>query len=296
VAKEAKAASKLPKPGELPASVAAMLRVPDGPVDLELLTTDRHPAGPRDKDHAAELMAELGEKMADLQERLYASAIGGGDKRRVLLVLQGMDTAGKDGVINHVVGLVDPGGVSLVSFKKPTEEELAHDFLWRIEKQVPRPGRLGVFNRSQYEDVLVVRVHDLVPESVWSARYAQINDFEQRLVDGHTTVVKCFLHVSKSEQSDRLLARLDDPTKYWKYNPGDVDERKYWDAYQQAYSAAIAHCNTDAAPWYVIPSDDKWYRNWAVAALLLESLESLNLRYPDADFDVEEEKRRVRDS
>jgi PPK2 family polyphosphate:nucleotide phosphotransferase len=219
-----------------------------------------------------------------------------GDPRSVLLVLQGMDTAGKDGVINHVVGMVDPGGVSLVSFKKPTEEELAHDFLWRIEQQVPRPGRLGVFNRSQYEDVLIVRVHDLVPASVWSPRYERINEFERRLVDGHTTVVKCFLHVSRSEQTERLLARLDDPTKYWKYNPGDVDERAHWDDYQRAYSAAIGRCNTDVAPWYVVPSDRKWYRNWAIAALLVEKLEELELTYPSADFDVEVEKRRVRES
>jgi len=289
--------NKNKKSADLPPSRAFRAPTGDGaaPVDVTTISTDARPIGPQSKEDAEEALADIGERLALQQEMLFAQGAAG-DPRSVLLVLQGMDTAGKDGVINHVVGLVDPGGVSLVSFKKPTEEELAHDFLWRIEKQMPRPGRLGVFNRSQYEDVLVVRVHDLVPESVWSARYAQINDFEQRLVDGHTTVVKCFLHVSKSEQTDRLLARLDDPTKYWKYNPGDVDERKYWDAYQQAYSAAIAHCNTDAAPWYVIPSDDKWYRNWAVAALLLESLESLNLRYPDADFDVEEEKRRVRDS
>jgi PPK2 family polyphosphate:nucleotide phosphotransferase len=273
-------------------------RAPDNggrDVDVTTISTDDMPIGPQSREDAERALAEVGERLALQQEMLYARGTAG-DPRSVLLVLQGMDTAGKDGVINHVVGLVDPAGISLVSFKKPTEEELAHDFLWRIEKQVPRPGRLGVFNRSQYEDVLVVRVHGLVPESVWSARYAQINDFERRLVDRHIRVVKCFLHVSKSEQTDRLLARLDDPTKYWKYNPRDVDERGYWDAYQRAYSAAIGRCNTDAAPWYVIPSDCKWYRNWAVAALLLETLESLDLRYPDAGFDVEVERRRVRDS
>ena len=273
-------------------------RAPDtGGRDLDITTvsTDATPIGPQSRDEAEAALAELGDRLAERQEMLYAQGTAG-DPRRVLLVLQGMDTAGKDGVINHVVGLVDPAGVSLVSFKKPTEEELAHDFLWRIERQVPRQGRLGVFNRSQYEDVLVVRVHDLVPESVWSARYAQINAFERRLVDEHTTIVKCFLHVSKAEQTERLLARLDDPTKYWKYNPGDVDERGYWDAYQQAYGAAIGRCSTAAAPWYVIPSDRKWYRNWAVGALLLEAFESLDLRYPDAAFDVETEKRRVRES
>jgi PPK2 family polyphosphate:nucleotide phosphotransferase len=267
----------------------------DDPVDVADIPTDATPIGPRSKAEAEEAMAALGERLAAQQEMLFARGIAG-DARSVLLVLQGMDTAGKDGVIKHVVGLVDPGGISLVSFKKPTEEELAHDFLWRIEKQVPGPGRLGVFNRSQYEDVLIVRVHQLVRESVWAARYAQINDFEQRLVDGHTTLIKCFLHVSRAEQTERLLARLEDPTKYWKYNPGDVDERGHWDDYQRAYSAAIGNCNTDAAPWYVIPSDRKWYRNWAVAALLLEKFEELDLSYPPAGFDVEVEKRRVRNS
>lgn len=287
--------AKNKKTADVPPSRA--FRAPDGggEVDIATISTDAMPIGPRSRDAAEEALADIGQRLAVQQEMLFAQG-SAGDPRSVLLVLQGMDTAGKDGVINHVVGLVDPGGVSLVSFKKPTAEELAHDFLWRIEKQVPRAGRLGVFNRSQYEDVLVVRVHNLVPESVWSARYERINDFERRLVAGHTTIVKCFLHVSKSEQTARLLARLDDPTKYWKYNPGDVDERGYWDAYQQAYSAAIGRCDTDAAPWYVIPSDRKWYRNWAVAALLLETLESLNLSYPDAAFDVAEEKRRVRDS
>jgi len=263
--------AKNKKNDDVPPSRA--FRAPAGgaePVDVSAISTDATPIGPQSRDDAEQALAEIGERLAQQQEMLFAQGTAG-DPRSVLLVLQGMDTAGKDGVINHVVGLVDPGGVSLVSFKKPTPEELAHDFLWRIEKQVPGAGRLGVFNRSQYEDVLVVRVHDLVPASVWSARYAQINDFEQRLVDGHTTIVKCFLHVSKSEQTARLLARLEDPTKYWKYNPGDVDERAYWDAYQQAYSDAIGRCNTDAAPWYVIPSDRKWYRNWAIAALLLET-------------------------
>ena len=293
VAKEAKAASKLPKPGELPASVAAMLRVPDGPVDLELLTTDRHPAGPRDKDHAAELMAELGEKMADLQERLYASAIGGGDKRRVLLVLQGMDTAGKDGVIKNVFDLVNPAGVEFTSFKSPTREELDHDFLWRIEKQVPHSGMIGVFNRSQYEDVLIVRVHDLVPKEVWSRRYAAINAFERKMVRDGVTVIKCFLHVSKQTQAERLAARLADPTKYWKFNPADLDERAYWDDYHQAYETALDRCSTVGAPWYVIPADRKWYRNWAVAALLAEKLTDLDPQYPPATFDVTEQQARL---
>ena len=278
------------EPFAIPPSRA--FRAPGGTVDVTTVSTDATPIGPQSKAEAEAAMPELGERLAGLQERLFAQSTAG-DPRSVLLVLQGMDTAGKDGVIKNVVGLVDPGGISMASFKKPTEEELAHDFLWRIEKRVPPAGFIGVFNRSQYEDVLVVRVHNLVAEPVWSARYAAINDFEKRLVDRDVTIVKCFLHVSKAVQSERLLARLEDPTKYWKYNPGDIDERGYWDAYQQAYSTALSECNTDVAPWYVIPSDRKWYRNWAIAALLTEALETIDPAYPPASFDIETEKRRV---
>ena len=276
----------------LPAETFA---APAGTVDISMISTDATPIGPQSKSDAADAMADIGERLAGLQERLFAQSTGG-DKRSVLLLLQGMDTAGKDGVIKHVVGLADPGGVRLASFKKPTEEELAHDFLWRIERQVPPPGVIGVFNRSQYEDVLVVRVHDIVPKEVWSERYPAINEFERRLADSEVTMVKCFLHVSRTVQAQRLLARLDDPTKYWKYNPGDVDERGYWDAYQQAYSDALTRCNTVSGPWYVIPSDRKWYRNWAVAALLTQALEAIDPAYPPPSFDVETEKRRVRES
>jgi len=274
------------------ASASRAFRAPIGEVDVTEISTDATPIGPRSKSEANKEMTRLGERLAGQQEKLFARGTAG-DPRSLLLVLQGMDTAGKDGIVKHVLGMVNPGGVSLVSFKKPTEEELAHDFLWRIEKQVPAAGRLGVFNRSQYEDVLVVRVHNLVPPGVWAQRYALINEFERRLVDNHTTLIKCFLHVSRAEQTERLLARLDDPTKFWKYNPGDVDERGYWAAYQQAYSAAVGRCNTDAAPWYVIPSDRKWYRNWAVAQLLVEHLRALDLKWPVADFDVDHEKSRV---
>jgi PPK2 family polyphosphate:nucleotide phosphotransferase len=265
---------------------------PTGIVDVTTIPTDATPIGPQSKADAGSAMVEVGIRLAGLQERLFAQSTAG-DPRSVLLLLQGMDTAGKDGVIKNVVGMVDPGGASLASFKKPTKEELAHDFLWRIEKRVPPAGYLGVFNRSQYEDVLVVRVHDIVPKDVWSKRYAAINEFENRLTDTGVVIIKCFLHISKATQSERLLARLDDPTKYWKYNPGDVDERGYWDAYQQAYSAALTQCNTQAAPWYVIPSDRKWYRNWAVAALLTQALETVDPAYPPPAFDVTTEKRRV---
>src|SRR5664279_884998 len=270
MAKKKSAATTLP---------AETFAAPAGTVDVSTISTDATPIGPQSKSDAGEEMVDIGERLAGVQERLCAQSTAG-DKRSVLLLLQGMDTAGKDGVIKHVVGLADPGGVRLASFKKPTEEELAHDFLWRIERQVPPPGVIGVFNRSQYEDVLVVRVHDIVPKEVWSERYPAINEFERRLADSEVTMVKCFLHVSRTVQAERLLARLDDPTKYWKYNPGDVDERGYWDAYQQAYSDALSRCNTVSAPWYVIPSDSKWYRNWAVAALLTQALEAIDPAYP----------------
>ena len=266
---------------------------PAGTVDVGTIPTDATPIGPQSKSDAEEGLADLGDRLASLQERLFAQGTAG-DRRSVLLLLQGMDTAGKDGVIKHVVGLVDPGGLRMASFKKPTDEELGHDFLWRIEKQVPPAGYLGVFNRSQYEDVLVVRVHDIVRREVWSARYQAINDFERRLTDNAVTIVKCFLHVSRKVQAQRLLARLDDPTKYWKYNPADVDERGYWDAYQEAYSEALTRCSTVSAPWHVIPSDRKWYRNWAVAALLARALERLDPAYPPAEFDIDTERRRIR--
>jgi PPK2 family polyphosphate:nucleotide phosphotransferase len=269
--------------------------VPAGVTDVTRIDPGGTPIGPQSKSDAAQALAELTPRLAELQERLYAQSTAG-HRRSVLLILQGMDTAGKDGVIGSVLGMVDPDGVHFATFKKPTQEELAHDFLWRIEKQVPEPGFIGVFNRSQYEDVLIARVRELVPESVWAKRYQAINDFEKKLTERDVTVVKCFLHISKEVQKERLLARLEDPTKYWKYNPGDVDERAYWDAYQEAYSAALHKCGTDHAPWRVIPSDRKWYRNWAVASLLTETLETLDPAYPPAEFDVEVEKVRVQHS
>ncbi|HYN73776.1 MAG TPA: polyphosphate kinase 2 family protein [Nakamurella sp.] len=269
--------------------------VPAGPVDVTGIDPAATPVGPQSKADAAQALVELTPRLAELQERLYAQSTAG-NPRSVLLILQGMDTAGKDGVIGSVLGMVDPDGVHFATFKKPTQEELTHDFLWRIEKQVPEPGFIGVFNRSQYEDVLVARVRELVPESVWSKRYEAINDFEKKLTERDVTVVKCFLHISKEVQKERLLARLEDPTKYWKYNPGDVDERAYWDAYQAAYSAVLEKCGTQHSPWQVIPSDRKWYRNWAVAALLTQTLQTLDPAYPPAEFDVEVEKVRVQHS
>lgn len=264
------------------------------PADADLAAIDSRdrPVGPRDKKAAAEAMDDLGARLAGLQDRLYAAAAGG-DRRAVLLVLQGMDTSGKGGVISHVTGLVNPQGLHIASFKKPTAEERAHDFLWRIRKQVPTAGLIGVFDRSHYEDVLVVRVEDLVPQQVWRRRYAEIVAFEGELAEQGVTVLKCMLHISPADQEERLLARLDDPEKHWKYNPGDLDARAKWPAYQEAYVEALRRTDTDAAPWYVVPSGRKWYRNWAVAALLEETLAELDPRYPDMGFDVEAERARV---
>jgi PPK2 family polyphosphate:nucleotide phosphotransferase len=266
-------------------------RVPEQ-LDLAAVDPRGRPVGPRDKDDAAEAMVELADRLDDLQEALFAEATGGG-RRSLLLVLQGMDTSGKGGVIRHVAGLVDPQGLQIASFKRPTPEELAHDFLWRIRKQLPVPGRIGVFDRSHYEDVLVVRVDGLVPEPVWRERYRTIRDFEAELSAQGTTVVKCMLHISPKEQAERLLARLDEEDKLWKYNPGDLDARAKWPAYQQAYTDALRETDTDVAPWYVIPADRKWYRDWAIASILVETLQEMDPRYPVTDVDVDVERARI---
>jgi PPK2 family polyphosphate:nucleotide phosphotransferase len=264
------------------------------PQDLDLTAVDPRgrPVGPRDKKAAADAMTELGERLGAQQEALYAEAAGGGH-RAVLLVLQGMDTSGKGGVIEHAAGLVNPQGLHIASFKKPTSEELAHDFLWRIRRQVPAAGMIGVFDRSHYEDVLVVRVDGLVPEQEWRSRYGAIRDFEAELAAAGVAIVKCMLHISPEEQQARLLARLDDPAKRWKYNPGDVDVRGRWADYRAAYTAAVAETDADSAPWYIVPADRKWYRNWAVSALLAETLEELAPQYPAPSYDVAAERRRV---
>jgi len=242
-----------------------------------------------DSREAAEALLERNKKrIFDLQEALYAER-----RRALLVVLQGTDTSGKDGTVKHVVGLVNPSGCRITSFGKPTKEELAHDFLWRITDALPGPGQLGVFNRSQYEDVLVVRVHELVPRAVWSRRYAQINAWERRLVRAGTPVLKVFLHISRKEQKERLLARLQDPTKHWKVGSNDIPERHLWDAYQEAYDAVLEKCSTDGAPWYVVPADRKWYRNWAVARLLLDALRGMELQWPGPDYDVDEQRARL---
>ena len=273
-------------------SARVALRAPSG-ASAPDLPTDRIPGfGPKDEAEALKWTAKLADRIADYQERLRAQG-SEGSRERVLLILQGMDTSGKDGTTKAVFRETNPLGLHLVSFKKPTAEELAHDFLWRIEKQVPEAGLIGVFNRSQYEDVLIVRVHEMVPRSEWSRRYAAINAFERSLARQGVTVVKCFLHVSKEVQKERLAARLDDPEKWWKFNPGDIDERAHWDDYQRAYTDVLRRCHTVGAPWHVIPADHKWYRNWAVAALLTEVLAEIDPRFPPASFDVEAEKARL---
>lgn len=244
---------------------------------------------------AEKLLAERGEQLSELQEKLHAHGRTGG-RRSVLLVLQGMDTAGKGGIVRHVIGMVDPQGVQLKSFGKPTPEELSHHYLWRIRNALPTPGKIGVFDRSQYEDVLVVRVNELVPQDVWEPRYEEINEFERELVGAGTVVVKVALLISKDEQKARLRERLDRPDKYWKYNPGDVDERLRWEAYQEAYQAVFERTSTELAPWHAVPADNKWFARLAVAELLLGALESLELDWPEADFDVAAEIERLEQS
>ncbi|WP_332643776.1 PPK2 family polyphosphate kinase [Aeromicrobium sp.] len=245
------------------------------------------------KDDSAKSMTLLGEELSDQQERLFANGQAKTGDTKVLLLLQGMDTSGKGGIIRYAAGLVDPQGLSIYSFKKPTPEELEHDFLWRIDKHLPAAGKIGVFDRSQYEDVLIGRVRQLAEPAEIERRYDAINDFEKAFTDSGGVLIKCFLHITTDDQKERLAARLDDPTKHWKYNPGDIDERMLWDDYQRAYEIAIERCSTEWAPWHLIPSGRKWYRNWAVAALLAEKLRGLNLEWPPADFDVETEKARL---
>ena len=251
-----------------------------------LLRFDGSRPDPRDtpgaptKDRARAQVAELGTELAELQEKLFATGKLGSPKR-VLLLLQGMDASGKDGAVKHVVGLINPAGVRITSFGAPTTEEGAHPFLWRMDNALPAAGQIGVFNRSHYEDVLIVRVHDLVPRAVWGRRYAQINAWEKRLTASGCTIVKVFLHLSPAEQRSRLLERLDDPTKHWKVGAADIGERRRWADYQAAYDAVLTKTNTEVAPWYVLPADRKWYRDWALTHLLLETLRGLDLRWPE---------------
>jgi PPK2 family polyphosphate:nucleotide phosphotransferase len=218
-------------------------------------------------------------RLGELQELLYAE-----HQHKVLIVLQGMDTSGKDGTVRHVMDGFNPQGVRVASFKKPTEPELEHDYLWRVHSQVPAKGEVVVFNRSHYEDVLVVRVHDLVPEAQWRQRYAQINEFERMLTETGTVVLKFFLHISRDEQKKRLEERISDPTKRWKFQHGDIEERKLWNDYQKAYEDALERTSTKWAPWYVVPANAKWYRNHLVASVIADALGELDMKYPEPDL------------
>jgi PPK2 family polyphosphate:nucleotide phosphotransferase len=253
------------------------LRVaPGSKLDLEAIdagNTHGHGKGRAD----AELQAGHA-RLSDLQDRLWAEG-----KHAVLVVLQGMDGSGKDGTIRNVMGAFNPQGCSVSAFKVPTPIELAHDYLWRVHQRVPGRGEIGVFNRSHYEDVLIVRVESLVPKAVWSRRYAQINAFERTLAEAGTTVVKFFLHIDRDEQRQRFEARIEDPTKRWKFKLGDLDVRRRWGDYMAAYEEALSRCSTDEAPWYVIPANRKWFRNIAVAEILADTLEELDPRYPEPE-------------
>lgn len=262
-------------------------------LDLAGVDTSATPGFVGGKEAGEVALAQGSEELADLQEQLFAASRTGGDTRSVLLVLQAMDTAGKGGIVKHVIGSVDPQGVAFASFKAPTDEEKAHDFLWRIRPRVPGPGMIGVFDRSHYEDVLIHRVRGFSTPEAIEERYPQIVDFERELVAAGTTIVKVMLHISKQEQKNRLAERLERPDKYWKYNPGDVDERQRWDAYMEAYEVAIARTDSDEAPWYVVPADRKWYARLAVQQLLLDALRGLDLQWPPADFDVQAEQKRL---
>ncbi|MFF5178689.1 PPK2 family polyphosphate kinase [Micromonospora sp. NPDC000316] len=282
-------------------SVRELLRVA-APVDLAAINPRSTPGlpatevtGERRKAWARDQVELIGGELGRQQEMLFATAAAAANRpaRRVLLVLQAMDCGGKDGTIKRVAGAMNPLGLHIRSFGPPTPQELRHDFLWRIRRALPPPGYVGMFNRSHYEDVLIARVGSLVPEATWRARYDEINSFERELVDGGVTLVKVMLHISYAEQGKRLLERLTDPRKHWKYNPSDVDSRARWDDYQAAYAEALSRCATDAAPWFVVPADRKWYRDWAVAHLLRETFDTLPLGYPAADFDVAHERERL---
>ena len=267
-------------------------RVPLGPVDLADYATDSTPGFDGSKKEGKAALEALEPRLSDLQERLFAEGKSGSN-RRILLVLQGMDTAGKGGILRHTVGLVDPQGIRIHSFKAPTKEELDHDFLWRAENALPGAGIIGVFDRSHYEDVLIARVRELASADEIERRYGAICEWEQGLVEAGTTLIKCMLHISPDEQKKRLLARLDQADKHWKFNPQDVDERALWPAYRQAYEIALERTNTEYAPWHIVPSDSKWFRNLTIGHLLLETLEALDPQWPKADFDVEEQRRRI---
>ena len=254
---------------------------PNSKLVLTQLPTRGGEAAGMDRDVAEKEFKDKRKELRELQYKLYAE-----DKRKILIVLQALDAGGKDGTIRNVFQGVNPQGVRVASFKAPTKLELAHDYLWRIHQQVPQKGNIGVFNRSHYEDVLIVRVQDIVPESVWRPRYEHINQFEKLLADTGTTILKFYLHISKDEQKARLQDRLDRPEKNWKFEPGDLVQREKWDEYQVAFQDVFEFTSTEYAPWYVVPADQKWYRNWAIMNVLVSTLKEMNPQFPKASVDV----------
>jgi PPK2 family polyphosphate:nucleotide phosphotransferase len=246
--------------------------------DIDSSFKDRH----QGHKEAAKEIERSQKKIRELQELLYADG-----RHSLLICLQGMDTGGKDGTINHVLGAMNPQGCRVAAFKQPTAKELSHDFLWRVHPAAPAKGEVVIFNRSHYEDVLIVRVHNLVPKAVWSCRYDQINAFERGLVEGNTHILKFYLHISKAEQLDRFKERLDEPAKQWKISESDYKERDFWNDYVTAYEEALSRCSTEHAPWFVIPSDHKWFRNVAISRIVVEHLESLKLKFPPPSVDIE---------
>ena len=261
-------------------------RIPPGS-NVRLSELDPGFKGKHSKQKALARIGILREEMDELQQKLFAER-----KRSLLICLQGLDAGGKDGVIKHVIGSMNPDGCRVANFKEPTQEELAHDFLWRVEAQMPKRGEIAIFNRSHYEDVLVVRVHNLVPKAVWSERYTQINDFERRHAANGTVILKFFLHISKDEQLKRFEQRLDDPAKRWKISESDYTERECWDDYARAYDDVFAKCNTEQAPWFVIPANHKWFRDIAVSEIIVSTLEAMDIQVPKPTVDLEEIRRK----
>ena len=272
----------------VPPRLSDLLRVPSNGAHLHHAPTRDTPGFTGTKRDAEATLPAMAAQLSELQEQLYAER-----SRSLLLVLQGMDTAGKGGTVRHVVGEMDPAGLRVAHFKAPTREELRHDFLWRIRRELPPPGYIGVFDRSHYEDVVTARVIGTVDKRTWMRRFDAINRFEARLAAEGTRILKVYLHISTEESRARLLERLDNPTKRWKFSPGDLATRERWEEYLTAYEDALTRCSTDLAPWFIVPADRKWYRNWAVSRLLIEQLEEMALSWPDPTYDVEEQRTRL---
>jgi len=263
---------------------------PGARIQLDKIDADFKPKG-LDRDEAEERIRELTVELRDLQHLMYAE-----DQRSLLIVLQGRDAAGKDGTIRHVFGPMNPQGTRVTSFKVPSKEELAHDFLWRCHQAAPKRGTVGIFNRSHYEDVLVVRVHDLVPKKIWSKRFEHINAFERLLTDKGTVVLKFYLHIDRDEQLERFKKRMDNPKKNWKISGADYSERLYWDAYTEAFEDALSECSTDIAPWFVVPANRKWARNLVIAEIVADTMKGLNMRFPEPEVDIEEIRRKYHEA